>query len=57
MDHGDADLSNISPLVHGGRNAGGETRAVNRALRTAYGIGLCSVEELGSFAKPEFPPI
>jgi hypothetical protein len=27
-----------------------ETRAVNRALRKAYGIGLCSVEELGSFA-------
>jgi hypothetical protein len=30
-----------------------ETRAVNRALRKAYGIGLCSVEELkytaGSF--------
>jgi hypothetical protein len=28
-----------------------ETRAVNRALRKAYGIGLCSVEELG--ARPE----
>ncbi len=27
-----------------------ETRAVNRALRKAYGIGLCSVEELGSKA-------
>jgi hypothetical protein len=25
-----------------------ETRAVNRALRKAYGIGLCSVEEIGS---------
>jgi hypothetical protein len=25
-----------------------ETRAVNRALRKAYGIGLCSVEELGA---------
>ena len=25
-----------------------ETRAVNRALRKAYGIGICSVEELGS---------
>jgi len=25
-----------------------ETRAVNRGLRKAYGIGLCSVEELGS---------
>jgi len=27
-----------------------ETRAVNRALRKAYGIGLCSVEELGPFS-------
>jgi hypothetical protein len=27
-----------------------ETRAVNRALRKAYGIGICSVEELGSFS-------
>ena len=29
-----------------------ETRAVNRALRKAYGIGICSVEEIGSFAGP-----
>jgi hypothetical protein len=29
-----------------------ETRAVNRALRKAYGIGLCSVEELGSLSPP-----
>ena len=28
-----------------------ETRAVNRALRKAYGIGICSVEEIGSFAE------
>lgn len=27
-----------------------ETRAVNRALRKAYGIGICSVEEIGSLA-------
>jgi hypothetical protein len=26
-------------------------QAVNRALRKAYGIGLCSVEELGSFSR------
>ena len=32
-----------------------ETRAVNRALRKAYGIGICSVEELGSFSGP-LPP-
>ncbi|MFY9732896.1 MAG: hypothetical protein WBQ04_04905 [Candidatus Acidiferrales bacterium] len=31
-----------------------ETRAVNRALRKAYGIGICSVEELGYlFSPPE----
>jgi hypothetical protein len=29
-----------------------ETRAVNRALRKAYGIGICSVEEIGSFSGP-----
>jgi hypothetical protein len=29
-----------------------ETRAVNRALRKAYGIGICSVDEIGSFAGP-----
>ncbi len=28
-----------------------ETRAVNRALRKAYGIGICSAEEIGSFAE------
>ena len=32
-----------------------ETRAVDRALRKAYGIGLCSVEELGSFSGPPRP--
>jgi hypothetical protein len=32
-----------------------ETRAVNRALRKAYGIGICSVEEIGSFADPAEP--
>ena len=49
---GDADPSNVSPLVHGAEMRVAETRAVNRALRKAYGIGLCSVEELGSFADP-----
>jgi hypothetical protein len=29
-----------------------ETRAVNRALRKAYGIGICSVEEIGSVSGP-----
>ena len=32
-----------------------ETRAVNRALRKAYGIGLCSVEELGWLSEPPKP--
>jgi len=48
--YGDADLSNVSPLVHGAAMCVAETRAVNRALRKAYGIGICSVEEIGSFA-------
>jgi hypothetical protein len=34
-------------MVHGAEMRVAETRAVNRALRKAYGIGLCSVEELG----------
>ena len=45
--YGDADPSNVSSLVHGAEMRVAETRAVNRALRKAYGIGLCSVEELG----------
>jgi hypothetical protein len=45
--YGDADPSNTSPLVRGAEMRVAETRAVNRALRKAYGIGLCSVEELG----------
>jgi len=47
--YGDADPSNISFLVHGAEMRVAETRAVNRALRKAYGIGICSVEEIGSF--------
>jgi hypothetical protein len=50
--YGDADPSNVSPLVHGAEMRVAETRAVNRALRKAYGIGICSVEEIGSFADP-----
>jgi len=48
--YGDADPSNVSPSVHGAEMRVAETRAVNRALRKAYGIGICSVEELGSSA-------
>jgi hypothetical protein len=46
--YGDADPSNVSSLVREAEMRVAETRAVNRALRKAYGIGLCSVEELGS---------
>jgi hypothetical protein len=47
---GDADPSNVSPLVRGAEMRVAETRAVNRALRKAYGIGICSVEEIGTSA-------
>jgi hypothetical protein len=52
--YGDADPTNVSPVVRGAEMRVAETRAVNRALRKAYGIGICSVEELGSFsAQPQ----
>jgi hypothetical protein len=54
--YGDADPSNVSPLVRGAEMRVAETRAVNRALRKAYGIGLCSVEELGSFSSSTASP-
>ena len=50
--YGDADPSNVSPLVRGAEMRVAETRAVNRALRKAYGIGICSVEELGYISSP-----
>src|SRR5437667_11384819 len=50
--YGDADPSNVSALVRGAEMRIAETRAVNRALRKAYGIGICSVEEISSFADP-----
>jgi hypothetical protein len=46
--HGDADPSTVSNLVQGAEMRVAETRAVNRAIRKAYAIGICSVEELGS---------
>ena len=62
--YGDADPSNVSLLVRGAEMRIAETRAVNRALRKAYGIGICSVEEIGSNPGPmarapdvnKFPP-
>src|ERR1035441_2165720 len=53
--YGDADPTNVSALVRGAEMRMAETRAVDRALRKAYGIGLCSVEELGSFSGPPGP--
>jgi hypothetical protein len=53
--YGDADPSNVSLMVQGAELRIAETRAVNRALRKAYGIGLCSVEELGSLSGPPKP--
>jgi hypothetical protein len=50
--YGDADPSNVSPLFRGAEMRIAETRAVNRALRKAYGIGICSVEELGRPGEP-----
>jgi len=56
--YGDADPSNVSALVRGAEMRVAETRAVNRALRKAYGIGICSVEEIGSVQSPpeKLPP-
>jgi hypothetical protein len=53
---GDADPTNVSSPVRGAEMRVAETRAVNRALRKAYGIGICSVEEIGPVpvrARPE----
>jgi hypothetical protein len=52
--HGDADPSNVSALVHGAEMRVAETRAVNRALRKAYSVGICSVEEIGTLVEPQF---
>ena len=56
--YGDADPSNVSSLVRGAEMRVAETRAVNRALRKAYGIGICSVEEIGTISSPteKLPP-
>ena len=57
--YGDADPSNVSPLVRGAEMRVAETRAVNRALRKAYGVGICSVEEIGFSTRPsaeKLPP-
>jgi hypothetical protein len=56
--YGDADPSNVSAVVRGAEMRVAETRAVNRALRKAYGIGICSIEEIGTIptAGEKLPP-
>lgn len=56
--YGDANPSNVSDLMRGAELRIAETRAVNRALRKAYGIGICSVEEIGTIPNPaeKLPP-
>jgi len=49
--YGDASPANVSPLVRGAELRIAETRALNRALRKAYGIGITSVEEIGALAQ------
>jgi len=49
---GDADPTNVDPLIRGAELRMAETRAVNRALRKAYAVPLCSAEEIGSSAEP-----
>jgi hypothetical protein len=46
--HGDAHPGNVSPQFRGSELRIAETRAICRALRRAYGIPLCSLEELGT---------
>ena len=52
--YGDADPFNTSPLVRGAEMRVAETRAVNRALRKAYGIGLCSIGRAETHGRTDF---
>jgi hypothetical protein len=51
--YGDANPFNVSLPMRGAEMRIAETRAVNRALRKAYGIGICSVEEIGSLERQQ----
>src|SRR5690348_2058103 len=58
--YGDAHPGNVSPLIFNNAELRmAETRAVNRALRKAYGIALCSVEELcpGTLSPEQLPAL
>ena len=55
--YGDAEPANIATSLRGSELRIAETRAVNRAIRKAYAIGICSAEEISSFERqaPERP--
>jgi hypothetical protein len=53
--HGDASGDDISPLFRGSEMRIAESRAVARALRGAYGVGVTSVEELGWASRSNTP--
>ena len=57
--YGDAHPGNVSPLIFNHAEMRmAETRAVNRALRKAYGIALCSLKELPPWAlSPQQIPV
>jgi hypothetical protein len=63
-DYGDACPSNVSALVRGAEMRVAATRAIDRAIRVAYAVALCSTEELGSLGEsasaareaPKLPP-
>jgi hypothetical protein len=54
--YGEANPANTSSLTEGCELRIAETRATARALRKAYGIGLCSVEELNLLPSSDLPP-
>ena len=45
--HGDANDSNVGPMIKQHKLRMAETRAINRALRFYNNVGMCSAEELG----------
>jgi hypothetical protein len=53
--YGDAEPTNVPPSLRGSELRIAETRAVNRAIRKAYGIGTCSAEEIGSVERSSAP--
>ena len=48
MGFGDADPSNVDPLIHGAEMNGRDQSGELSRLRKAYAVPVCSVEEIGS---------